>query len=82
MITSGEIIAERVPSVYIVEVHVIFVSGEFKAVLRWEHSTRADTSREWSSSSSFLANEKVLGQQFSKTQTALRTAVNENTNMI
>ena len=82
MITSKEIIAERVPSVYIAEVHAILVSGEFKAVLRWEHSTRADTSREWRSSFSFLTNEKVLGQQFSVTQTALRTAVKENTNMI
>jgi len=33
MITSGEIIAERVPSVYIAEVRAILVSGEFKAVL-------------------------------------------------
>jgi hypothetical protein len=35
-ITSGEIIAERAPSVYIAEVHAILVSGDFKAVLKWE----------------------------------------------
>ena len=36
MITSGEIIAERVPSVSIAEVHAILVIGDVKAVLRWE----------------------------------------------